>query len=88
MPVMDIRIVRVNMYQWNMFVWMNMWLNPVPFEIVGMLVMHIVAVRVAMRQWIMRMFMAVRLGHVQPDACSHQHGGNPEECSRNFAQHH
>jgi len=79
MPVMDIRIVRMKVCQWNVFMRVNMRLDAIPFEIMRMLMMHVVAMGMAMREPVMGMFMAVRLGQVQPDACCHQHGGNPEQ---------
>ena len=58
----------------------------IPFEIVLVLVVRVMAVRMTVQQRFMGVGVAVRLGHVQPDAGPHQRSGRPEQRPGRVAQ--
>ncbi len=59
MPVVNIRVMRVFVRHRRMPMKMVMWLFPVPFEIVPVLVMRIVDVTVGVLHRLMRMFVSM-----------------------------
>ena len=85
-PVMQIRIMRMGVFQRRVDVRMGVRFDAVPCGIVGVLV--VIVVRVAMIVFERFMLVCVRmaLADVQPHADSHQCAGNPERELGRFAQ--
>ena len=71
MPVMDVRIVGMDVCQHRMVMGMRMRLGPVPSEGVLMRVMLVMAVPVAVLERMVRMAMLVSLPQVQPETYPH-----------------
>ncbi|MEN9437783.1 MAG: hypothetical protein RIR09_2438, partial [Pseudomonadota bacterium] len=88
MPVMDVRKVRMPVSQLPVLVHMRMWLRSVPVKVVAVLVVGVVAVHMAVGQGNVLMVMRMVLAEVQPDARSHQTGGNPEQQVCGLAKQH
>lgn len=76
--MVDVGIVFMTMPHRLMLVRVHVRINAFPFEVVRVLVVRIMTVAMAVRQRFMLMFVLVRFGQVQPDACAHQRGGKPE----------
>jgi len=76
--VMDVRIVRVNVRDRLMHMWVGVRFTAIPREIVRVLVVIIVAMTMLMGERIVCMLVRVALVDVQPDAHRHQGTGQPE----------
>ena len=87
MLVVDVGIVRMLVLQRRVLVRMGVWFNPVPVEVMQMLVVRIVAVGVNMVHGQVFMCMAMFFGQVQRNASGHQRGSKPEQCAGRFAKH-
>jgi hypothetical protein len=72
MPVMQVRIVRVPVYETGMPVPMRMWLaGRIAFSMLVLMVFVVVMPMLVLHQ-LMDMFVLVPLGQVQPEAGAHQ----------------
>lgn len=87
MLMVDVGIMRMLVLQRRVLVCMGVWFNPVPVEVMQVLVVRIVAVGVNMVQGQVLVGMAMFFGQVQPNANRHQCGGKPEQRAGRFAKH-
>ena len=78
MPVVDVRKVRMAMYQRIVHMRVCVWFLPVPREVMRMLEMFVVAMAMIMSQQLMRMLVSMSLADMQPNTHRHQCTGQPE----------
>ena len=66
MPVVDVRVVRMGVRQWLVFVLMRVRFSAVPGKAVIMAVVLVVPMVMAVNQGLMRVRVGMPLGEVQP----------------------
>lgn len=64
------------------FVGMSVWLRPIPFEIMLVLMMRIVPVPVIVRHRLVVVLMGMALADMQPNTDGHQGAGDPKDQRR------
>lgn len=77
-PVMDVRVVRVSVFERGVDVFVDMRFAGRIVRFVRMLVMFVVAVAVLVDQGVMQVKMVVPLGQMQPDPDQHQRAGHAQ----------
>ena len=86
MPVMQIRVMWVAVFQRLMDVRMGVRFVAVPWEIVRVLVVLVVDVAMVVFEQFVLMFVRVAFADVQPYADGHQSAGDPEREPGGFVQ--
>ena len=86
--VVDVWEVHVAVLQLAVTMRVCMRLCTIPFELMQVLVMHIVSMRVGMRQIGVLVFVHMLFGEVQGNSHRHQRGRHPERGAGGFSQHH
>lgn len=76
--VVHIGIVRMEMCQRHVCMFVGVGLGTIPREVMGVLVVNVMHVCMGMRDRRVCVPMRVVLGQVQPDAGAHQHRSRPE----------
>ena len=87
MLVVNVRKVRMTVFQLGVLVHMGGGFYAVPIEIVAVLVVRIVAVAMAVGLLGVFVHMLMSLGQVQPNPGRHQGGGEPENRMDRLAKH-
>lgn len=87
MPVMDVGKMLMFVYQRLVLMMVGMRFLAVPWKVMAVLMMRVMDMCMRVRHTDMYMKVGMFFGQVQPDACSHQDGSDPEYRRRDFAQH-
>ena|SRR5438477_464651 len=87
-PMMDIRIMRVAVYQGLVPMEVRVGLGDIPGKIVCVPMMLVMRVSMCVRERLVRMRVRVSFAQMQPYAEGHQSGGGPEEDVERLANQH
>ena len=85
-PVVDVRVMGMTVYEARVPVRVNVGLGPIPGEIVFVPVVLVVRVAVRVFQRIVQMLVGMAFADMQPDARRRQRQAQPEQCAGDFAQ--